>query len=361
MADADERTEAPTAKRRGDARAEGEVAQSKDLASVALLAATIVLLGSSLAAAVVESVIGQMQMLLSGQQVRPETLADFHAILLYHGGVTVRALAPFILVLAAVGILVHQVQTGPLYAAKATAFKATRLDPLKGMKRFVSVNSVVELLKSVIKVTVTLWFAWGFVEGQIATLLQLSGAPVTASFALAIHLVQELAKRVLAVLALFAVLDVVWVRFRFEKNLRMTKQEVREEMLQREGSPQIRARRRQKQIEMSQMRMIANVAKADVVITNPTHFAVALRYERRAMRAPTVVAKGRNHLALRIRETAKKHDVPIVENKPLAQLLYKTARLDREIPDALYQAVAEVLAMVARLAPHRALAWRSAS
>ncbi len=361
MADADERTEAPTAKRRSDARSEGEVAQSRDLASVALLAATIALLGSSLAASVAESVSGQMHDLLAGQEIRPESLADFHALLLHHGGLTVRVLAPFVGALAVLGILVHQLQTGPLYASKATEFKASRLDPLKGMKRFASLNSVVELAKSVVKIVVTGWFAWSFVEGRIAALLQLPDASVPTSFAFAIDLVQELAKRLLAVLALFALLDVVWVRFRHEKNLRMTKQEVREEMLQREGSPQIRARRRQKQLELSQLRMIANVARADVVITNPTHYAVALRYDRRTMRAPTVVAKGRNHLAQRIREAAKRHDVPIIENRPLARLLYKTARVDREIPDALFQAVAEVLAMVARLAPHRALAWRAAS
>lgn len=359
-ADSGERTEAPTSKRRGDARRQGEVAQSKDVASVALLAVALVAAGSSAMTTLAASVTGQMTSLLSGAELRPETLGDFHAVLLHHGLQTVIALAPLVGVLLVAGLLVHQLQTGPLWASEVVAFKASRLDPLKGLARFGKPESVMELVKASVKIVVVGFAIWSFMKSQVGTLLGLADAAVGTSFEEAIHLVRELVKRILVVLGLFAILDLVWVRWRFERNLRMTKQEVREEMLQREGSPQIRARRRQKQIELSRMRMIAQVATADVVVVNPTHFAVALRYVRSEMRAPKVVAKGRNHFALRIRRVAEEKGVPVIENPPLAQMLYRTSVVDREIPEALYQAVAEVLAHVARLSPHRAGAWRSA-
>lgn len=359
-ADAGERTEAPTSKRRGDARRQGEVAQSKDLASVVLIAVALIAVGGSAMGALGASVTGQMTSLLSGAELRPETLGDFHAVLLHHGLETTRAMAPLVGILMLAGLLVHQLQTGPLWASEVVAFKGSRLDPLKGLARFAKPESLMELPKATVKVVVVGFAIWGFMQNEIGTLLGLADAEVGTTFDLTVHLVRELTRRILIVLGVFAVLDLAWVRWRFEKNLRMTKQEVREEMLQREGSPQIRARRRQKQIELSRMRMIAQVATADVVVVNPTHFAVALRYVRSEMRAPKVVAKGRNHFALRIRRVAEESGVPVIENPPLAQILYKTSVVDREIPDTLYQAVAEVLAHVARLAPGRASAWRGA-
>ena len=170
----------------------------------------------------------------------------------------------------------------------------------------------------------------------------------------------RVASAALGGLAVLAVADFVWQQHRYRKRLRMSLREVRDELREREGNPQVRSRRKTLQRELSRQRMIADVAKADVVIANPTHYAVALRYVREEMGAPKVLARGRDHLALRIRAAAREHDVPVVENPPLARLLYGATRVGREVPEHLFEAVAEVLAYVYRLDQRRGTAWGAA-
>jgi flagellar biosynthetic protein FlhB len=187
--------------------------------------------------------------------------------------------------------------------------------------------------------------------------MALSAAPVVEAVLTAESLARRMMLPLLALLAVLAVLDLAWVRHRHEKKLRMSRQEVRDELIQRDGNPHVRGRLRAAARELSRHRLVAEVARADVVIRNPTHFAVALAYRRSEMAAPTVVAMGRNRAALRILDIARSAEVPIVENPPLARLLYRTGRLGREVPQDLYQAVAEVLGHVYQLDRRRGNAW----
>lgn len=359
-ADSAERTEAATPKRREDARRKGELAQSRDVPAVALLATGVLLLTGSAGGELAGGLSDQARAVWGGAFAPPEGVGDFHALLLGVFASVGRGLAPFAAAFVAVGAASHVIQTGPFLSAEVLGPKASRLSPAKGFSRMFGAHAWMELAKAALKVAIAGAVAWRTLAPAAPSLLALPSHEPASGVAFTLGLVRHVALDLLAVLALVAAADWAWVRRRHERQLRMTRQEVRDEVREREGSPHVRARQRALQRELSRSRMIAAVAKADVVVVNPVHFAVALVYVRGDMQAPKVVAKGRNHLALRIRRAASEHGVPIVENPPLAQLLYKTARLDREIPAALFQAVAEVLAHVYRIDPRRAAAWRTA-
>lgn len=358
--DAD-RTEEPTPKRRQEARRKGEVAQSRDVGSVLVLTAAIVALGSLLIDDVARSLGAQAVAAWSGDEVLPETIADFHAVFVHHMLSTARAMAPLLLLLLGVGVCASFVQIGPMWSIEALAFRPSRIDPIRGMGRMVSPDRLVELVKTILKLSLVMAAATIVIWPALGEILALVAAP-PASILGSLHgLVARFARIALIALGILAVLDLLYVRYRHERKLKMTRREVRDEMRDREGNPQLRSRMRQAQRELSRQRMIAEVASADVVVTNPSHYAVALRYAAGEMGAPRVLAMGRNHVAKRIREAARRNGVPIYENPPLARLLYKTARVGREVPESLYRAVAEVMATVYRLDPQRAAGWRAAS
>ena len=360
-ADEAEKTEPATPKRREEARRKGNVAQTRDLPSVAVLVTALLAGGSFLGMGLLHAVVDQARSAWGGLSLPPGNLADFHATWLRHlGGVAIGAL-PLLALLAASALLVQLAQVGPLFSFEALQPKGERLDPIQGLKRMVNVDRLVELAKAALKISVVGGLAWWLVGAEVDSLLGLSGASLASSLGVAGALARRVALVVLGALAVMAAFDFVYQRWRWEQRLRMSKQEVRDELKQREGNPQIRSRFRSRQLELSRQRMIASVAEADVVVTNPTRYAVALRYERTAMSAPRVLAKGRGHVAQRIREQAERAGVPIVENPPLARALHRTAEVGRDIPEALFQAVAEVLAFVYRLRPGRHREWRPAS
>ncbi len=356
-ADDAERTEPPTPKRIEDARKRGEVANSRDLSGVVVLVTALLALGSVLGEKLVESVAWQAREAWAGAQIVPTSLDDFHALLMHHLTTALAVFLPLTLTLMAAGVAASLAQTGPLLSAKALAFRGSRIDPLQGMKRMVSAERLFDLGKALIKVGVVAGALFLTLRPALDGVLGLVDAPPAASFDAALDLAARVGRVALASLAVLALIDLAWVRSRHRKKLRMTLREVRDELREREGSPQIRARRRALQRELSRQRMIADVARADVVVTNPTHYAVALSYVRAEMSAPRVLARGRNHLAERIRRAAREHGVPLVENPPLARVLYRATRVGREVPEHLFQAVAEVLAYVYRLDRRRAAAW----
>jgi len=353
-----ERTEEPTPKRREDARRKGEVAQSRDVASVLVLAVAIGGLGTFFAGEVTRSISIQARELWSGASIQPHTVEDFHALFIHQGIVTARALAAPLLLLMTVGVAAGLAQVGPLFSFEALAFKGSRIDPMKGMGRLVSVDRIVELAKAILKLGVVLASAAWVVRPDLGEILSLAARPLAASLEPMRRIILQFASVALFGLGMLAVLDFAYLRQRQEKKLRMTRREVRDEARDREGSPQMKSRMRRIQRDLSRQRMIAEVANADVVVTNPTHYAVALRYAAGEMSAPSVLAMGRNHVALRIREAARRNRIPVFENPPLARLLYRTAQVGKEVPASLYRAVAEVLAYVYRLDPGRAQAWR---
>ena len=362
MADDAEKTEPATDKRKQDARRKGEVAQSREIASVLVLStvlgAVLLFVGERAAVyigALAESAWG------SAGSAAPSTLGDVHAVLLATFGGLGPVVLPLMLLMMVVAVLSQIAQTGPMLASEALQFRGSRIDPIQGMKRLMNVDRLVDLAKSFLKMAIVGGICWWILQPAAGEIIALTNAGIGEGLRLAGSLGLQIATSILLAMAALAAFDVGWVRYRYEKKLRMTKQEVRDELKQREGSPQVRSRIRSTQRELTRLRMISEVPRADVVVTNPTHFAVALRYERTQMRAPSVVAKGRGFVALRIREVAKSHGVPIVENAPLAQILHKTATVGREVPEKLYQAVAEVLAYVYRLDPRRASSWGVAS
>jgi flagellar biosynthetic protein FlhB len=362
MADDDaERTEPATPKRREDVRKKGDVAQSREVGSALILLAVLLACLSPLGAGVVVAVASLARAVWSGAVITPGNLADYHAVWLEHVAVLSAALLPLLLVILVAGTVGSAVQVGPLFSLEAMQPRLDRLSLVKGLKRMASLDRLFDLGKALVKIGVAVLVSWLVLGPQLEAILALGESELRDALALAALLIRRLTIGILVGFGAFALLDLLYTRFRYEKKLRMTRQEVRDEQKQREGDPKVKAQLRARARELTRLRMIGAVAQADVVVTNPTHYAVALRYARESMAAPQVVAKGRNKLALRIRERARQAEVPIVENPPLAQLLYKTAPLGREIPESLYRAVAEVLAYITRLDPRRAEAWRRAS
>ncbi len=355
------KTEPATPKRREEARKRGEVAQSREVQSVAVLGAALLGLGSFLGVGLLTGLAEQAQATWNGAYQMPETVADFQAAVLRAAGSAAAGLVPLLLLFAFIGAGAQILQTGPLLATEALNFRGSRMNPLKGLKRMVSLDRLFELGKSLLKVGVVGGVGYTVVAGDIPSITGLAGVGLGDSLAYTGLMIRRLAAGILAALAAMAVADLFYQRWRWEQKLRMSKREVRDELKQREGDPLLRSRFRAKHRELSRSRMIAAVAEADLVVTNPTHYAAALRYDRMAMAAPQLLAKGRNHVALRIRQAAVEHRVPIVEDAPLARLLHRTTEVGHEIPQNLFQAVAEVLAFVYRLDPRRGTTWGASS
>jgi flagellar biosynthesis protein FlhB len=346
--DPSQKTEEPTQRRLDEARRKGQVPTSREVHSFMLLAAGALVIGPVAPGMAVDVV----------ATLRP-FIAHPHAILtdpaglgraLWHAvaGVALALLLPLLLfVLAA--IAAGLIQNGPMLVTEPLKPKLERVSPLKGLKRLFGLRGLVEFAKSLAKVALVgalafwvLWPSWPELAGM---------AEIEAPFVLG-H-IRDLAFRLLlavaALMALIALLDVAYQRFEHHKQQRMSKRDIKEEHKQSEGDPQIKARLRQLRLERARRRMMAEVPKATVVITNPTHYAVALRYEAETMAAPRLVAKGRDELARRIRETAEAHGVPVVGNPPLARALHDGVDLLSDIPPVHYRAVAEIIGYVMSL------------
>ena len=360
MADEADKTEPATPKKREDAREKGQVAQSRDVGTVVMLAVGVLALGSGLGASLLQMIAEVAQSVWGGLLIQPDSLEDYHALLLHHGLRMGIALAPFALLFMVIGVASNIAQVGWLISSEALAFKFSKLDPIAGFKRMFSLDRVYELAKAILRLAVVVWILWITLAPALPEVFSLLGADTIEMGRVGGSLLRRTVWTILAVFAAFAAFDFFWQTWQFDKKLRMTKQEVRDEAKQREGDPKVKSRIRQIQREAAQRRMFDAIKDADVVVVNPTHYAVALQYRPPLQASPKVLAKGRNLIALRIRARAEELGIPIVENPPIAQLLYKTAKIDREIPADLYQAVAEVLAYVYKLDPRRGRRWRAA-
>jgi flagellar biosynthetic protein FlhB len=347
-----ERTEQPTPKRLQDARERGQVARSRELATFAgLLAGGAVLLftGSQLTASMVD-------LLSRSLRFDRREAFDSDAALARLFELPVDALIALLPLMATVLVALvgaSLLLSGWVLSGEPLLPQASRLNPFAGIARIFSAYGLVELLKSVLKTVflggVAFWFLWAHLEEW----LQLADGDLVNSVASGLRRIGEGMIWVVGALALVAAIDVPFQIWNFRKELRMTKEEVRRETREQEGDPQIKARIRQLQRAAARRRMMANVPKATVVVTNPEHYAVALRYDGRQMSAPRVMAKGIDLIALRIREIAAENDIPTLEAPPLARALYAHSELEQEIPAALYTAVAEVLAWVYALEQDR--------
>jgi flagellar biosynthetic protein FlhB len=341
---ADNKTEKPTPRRRERARQEGEVAQSGEINNVFVLLAAVgalMLMGDKIFA----SLVAQMTTHLGG--LGAQRLTESTAVDLARG--TVRAVLdagmPLMLCTAAVGLLCSVAQTGILFVPKKLNPDINAINPIKGFQNLFSMSSLQKLGIALGKLAIVGVIAYCLVRDRLDWLLSLVGQSVWGILSVTRALCMSLMIRVLLALIVVAALDYAWQRWRHEKKLMMSKAEMKEEMKREEGDPEIRARRAYMRRSLVH-RMMAAVPEADVVVANPTHFAVALKWDQETMAAPQVVAKGADYMAERIKQVAREHGVPVIERRPLARALYDAVDVGREIPPKLYFAVAELLAFV---------------
>ena len=346
-----EKTEPATQKKLDDARKEGQVAKSKEIANGLGLVALFLRLkfwAPTMGRQFLElfhatyARIPEVTDLTGG--TGPSTAAT--QIFRFAALRTVIILLPIFIIGYLVAFLSDYVQVKWKPTAKPLKPKFNKLNPINGFKRIFSVNSLVELLKSIIKIFLIGYVAYSYLMDRQNNILLLYDVSLIQAIAFIGETVINLGLRISLLFMIVAFADFAYQKYKFAKDMRMTKQEVKEEFKNQEGNPEIKGRIRQKMREASQRRMMQALPQADVVITNPTHYAVALKYDADIAPAPFVIAKGEDYLALKIREVAKEHNIEIVENKPLARMLYANVNIDDQVPPELYSAVADVLAYV---------------
>lgn len=343
--DAGEKTEQPTARRRQEARESGNVPRSTDLAAAAGLLVGLFLL-QAMAPDLFSGMLAITRFVGDDNSTRPESLVPFANLVFGSAG---RLLLPFLALLFVLSVVASIAQTGPLVTWKRLKPDLTKLSPLNGLKRIASLDSLHKLFLSLIKLAFVLTVAWVTIRGMLRQMIESSGMEPAALLALCGQLMFTLALRIVLVLLVLGLVDYFYQRWQTEKKLKMTKQEVKDELKRMEGDPIVRQRRRQVQMQLAMQRLAAEVPKADVIVTNPTEFAVALKYDESTMSAPRVLAKGADLLALRIRQLAAQHRIPIVQRPPLARALFAACEVGDEVPPLYYKAVAELLAYVYRI------------
>ena len=346
-----EKTEPATDKKLKEAREEGKVAKSQELTfSFSLIVLFLVL--KFFVAYLGEKMIGLIKTIYSG-------MAEFvdinnvgltsHAVSAYFVNIIIQfflIVLPFFIFGVIITILINIVQVGWKVSTKMLQPKFDKINPINGFKRIFSSQSVFELVKSIVKIGLIALIAYFSIKGHANDLFILYEIPLNQAIALVGTIIIDTGLRISLVYLIVGVADFAYQKHKFNEDMKMTKQEVKDEYKNTEGDPQIKGRQRARMREASQRRMMQDVPKADVVITNPTHIAVALKYDAEVSKAPVVLAKGEELIAKKIKDVAKENNISIVENKPLARMLYSNVDIGEEIPAELYQSVAEVLAAV---------------
>lgn len=349
-----EKTEEPTAKKLSDARNDGKVAKSRELDNAVGLLLLFVLLQVTMS-----NLGGGMLGLFDMFYNRIPEFLDENST-----GMTARSVSqivqralmeafdmiwPFFALGFLVMFVVNLLQVKWKITTKPLKPDFKKFNPINGFKRFFSKDSLVELLKSILKIVLIVWVTYSAVVDDSRNLLLLYDMSLMQAIMFVGSIIINAGMKISAAYFVIGIIDYIYQKWKFKDDMKMTKQEVKDEYKNTEGDPQIKGKQRAKMREASQRRMMQDVPKADVVITNPTHYAVALKYDAEEAQAPVVLAKGTDFLALQIKEKAKEADVEIVENKPLARMLYANVEIGEEIPPELYQTVAEILAAVYRL------------
>lgn len=350
--DGQERTEEATPRRLQQAKEKGQVARSKELASASVLivgAVSLMWFGESLARALF-SIMSRLFAL------KRDEIFDVAKLFDIAGGALASLLLPLLLILLTLFIaaVIGAAGVGGIsFSAEAAMPKLSKMNPLSGLKRMVGLQSWVELVKSILKVGLVTGVAIYLIQASQADLIQLSMDVYPQNIFHALDILLNFVLLISCSLLIVVAIDIPFQIWQHADQLKMTKQEVKDEYKDTEGKPEVKGRIRMLQREAAQRRMMADVPQADVIVTNPEHFSVALRYQQKTDRAPVVVAKGTDHIAMKIREIAREHDITIVPAPPLARALYYTTELEQQIPDALFTAVAQVLAFVFQLKQYR--------
>lgn len=344
----DDKTEEATPKKKSDARKKGQVARSKEVnLAFTLLASTLLLLtlsayaGNSLEDTVGTFLNDYLLMNLDYNNIKSLIFVVLWRIFI--------VLLPLVLPIMILGILGNFVQVGFIFTKDTIKPELSKLNPINGFKRIFSFRTIVETLKDLVIVALLGYTGYTFIMDNFQTLINISNLKVSSVPAYFGKLIVSIFSKVTIIMIVIALIDYIYQKLQYNKELKMTKQEVKEEFKQQEGDPQIKSRIRQRQREMASRRMMQAVPEATVVVTNPTHLACALKYEDGKDEAPRLVAKGADYVAVKIKEIAKENKVPIIENITLARLIYSEVEIDSEIPASMYQAVAEVLALVYKM------------
>ncbi|MGR5168886.1 flagellar biosynthesis protein FlhB [Vibrio astriarenae] len=350
--DGQERTEEATPRRKQQAQEKGQVARSKELASVSVLiigSVSLMWFGGMLATAL-------YQMMSRIFTLSREEIFDVGKL----GDIAFGALGSLIFPLLLILIVLFFAALagaaglgGIRFSAEAARPKLSKLNPLSGLKRMVGKQSAVELIKSILKVGLVAGVAFLLIDSSRADLLQLSTDVYPQNIFHSLDILLNFVLLISCSLLVVVAIDIPFQVWQHNEQLKMTKQEIKDEFKDTEGKPEVKGRIRMLQREAAQRRMMADVPQADVIVTNPEHFSVALRYKQNTDKAPVVVAKGVDHMALKIREVAREHDIYVIPAPPLARALYHTTELEQEIPDGLFTAVAQVLAYVFQLKQYR--------
>lgn len=349
-----EKTEEPTAKKIDDTRKEGQVARSQDLGSAVVLVCVFAIMPTLIVQYrdgfmecfhYIYNMIGSLANPQTGDisinaacQIISEVLKNMLLLML-----------PVFALCLVVGFIVQIVQVKWKISTKPMVPKFSKLNPVSGFKKVFSTQSLMNLFKSVCLILIIIYVVYSTGKDKLNTIYNLYNITLLEAIAYIGEIVLDLGLKISIIYFVVGVIDYAFQKYRHHQSIKMTKQEVKDEMKNTEGDPQIKGKIRQKMMQASQRRMMQSVPQADVVITNPTHYAVALKYDTAIASAPIVVAKGENYLAQKIKEKAREHHVEIVENKPLARMLYANVDVGSQIPEELYQAVAEVLAFVYNL------------
>lgn len=345
---AGEKTEKATPKKRDESRKKGQVAKSQELPGSILLLTCIVMLmifGGNFRT----SITHMFTDVFNNRMTMEITIDNVMNMMMQYMLEVMKLLAPIFIAVILIVILASFGQYGLLFVTEGLKPKFSKLDPIKGAKNIFSLRSIVELLKSLLKMSVIGFLVYSTLQSQMDAIAILHSMSLEDILGFAASMTLSLGIKIGAALIILAVFDFMYQKFEFEKSIRMSKQDIKDEYKKAEGDPMIKGKIRERQRRMAMQRMMQDVPTADVIITNPTHYAVALKYDGNQMQAPEVVAKGQDFVALRIREIAKDNGVMIMENKPLARALFAQAEIGDTVPADLFQAVAEVLAYVYKL------------
>jgi flagellar biosynthesis protein FlhB len=347
----EEKTEQPTPKKRQELKEKGEVAKSKELPSVAVLLAALIslsLFGSFM--------FNHIQIIMKGAFSFPDihnfNIPEFLKFSQNIIGRFIILLSPLFAAIFITAILSNVMQVGVIFSSESITPKLSKIDPIKGFGRLFSKQALMELLKSLLKLSIVGGIAFLTVKGEMKNFAILGDMELNSIFVYIFKIFFKIFIRCSLAMIVLVIIDYAFQKWDFENRNKMTKQEVKDEFKKSEGDPLIKSRIRSIQMDMARKRMMQEVPEADVVITNPTHFAVALKYDGSSMTAPKVIAKGSRKMAQKIKDVASEHGIPILENKELARNLYSLVEVGQEIPPALYQTVAELLAYIYRLKPN---------
>jgi len=342
---AGEKTENATPKKKQDARKKGQVAKSQDVNTAVVLLAVFLFL-MFFGKTMTERMIGVLRHALQNYMLMDLTEKNIETILIEILAELAIFLGPVMMVALVAGVAANYAQVGFMFSTEAIQMKLEKINPISGFKRIFSMRAIVELIKSILKISFIGLIAFSVLWSRMDEVLLLSSKSIAAALSTIASLTLQMGLFASGALLFLSLLDYLYQKYDFEKSIRMSKQDLKDEYKNIEGDPLIKSKIKQRQREMAMRRMMQEVPKADVVITNPTHFAIALKYDEQKSDAPIVVAKGVDFVAQKIKLIAKENEVATVENRPLARALYSQTEIGDAIPEEFFKAVAEILAFV---------------